>query len=165
MKSWTQRTREEAHLLNPAFCCATVTSACAGYVESSDQGLPFPFAFMVLPIILHKHTRESLPRNVRTSMPAWLHDHAEVRIGFYERLMALRMHTREALHYGLAFNWIAIGDEGSIHCIIPTTLVNRAVPLLEGDARECVARARFLGKWFGAAASIETTMAFWGIRP
>jgi len=81
MKPWTERTREEAHLLNPPFCCVTIASACAGYSESRDEPLPFALVFMVLPIVLHKQTRESLPRTTRTSVPAWLQEHAEARIG------------------------------------------------------------------------------------
>ncbi|MGH9891092.1 MAG: three component ABC system middle component [bacterium] len=165
MKSWATRTREEAHLLNPAFCCVTITSACAGYNESNGQPLPFALGFMVLPIILHKHTRESLPRTSRTSMPAWLQEHAEARLGFHERLTALRPHTREAMYYGLAFDWIAMGDSGVIRCVGPDTRINRAVRSLDGDARDCASRARFLGKWLGTTASTETTMALWGIRP
>jgi hypothetical protein len=165
MKPWAERTREEAHLLNPAFCCVTITSACAGYSESSDEPLPFTLAFMVLPIILHKHTRESLPRTSRTSIPAWFQEHAEARLGFHERLMALQPHTREAMRYGLAFDWIAMGDSGGIRCIAPEAQINRAIRSLGGDARDCVVRARFLGKWLGATPSTETTMALWGIRP
>lgn len=165
MKPWAERTREEAHLLNPAFCCVTITSACAGYNESSDQPLPFVLAFMILPVILHKHTRDSLPRTSRTSIPAWLQEHAEARLGFHARLMALQPHTREAMRYGLAFDWIAMGDSGVIRCVAPDALINRAVRSLGGDARDCVSRARFLGKWLGTTASTETTMALWGIRP
>jgi len=165
MKPWSERTREEARLLNPAFCCVTITSACAGYSESSNQSLPFALAFIVLPIILHKHTRESLPRTSRTSIPAWLQEHAEARLRFHERLMALQPHTREAMRYGLAFDWIAMGDSGVIRCVVPDALINRAVRSLDGDARDCVSRARFLGKWLGTTASTETTMALWGIRP
>ena len=165
MKPWAERNREEAHLLNPPLCCVTITSACAGYSESSGQPLPFALAFMVLPIVLHKHTRESLPRTSRTSVPAWLQEHAEARIGFHERLMALQPYTREALRYGLAFDWIAIGDSGVIRCVAPNRLTNRAIRSLGGDAQECVSRAHFLGKWFGTTASTETTMALWGIRP
>ena len=165
MKPWAERTREEAHLLNPAFCCVTITATCAGYSESRDQPLPFALAFMVLPIILHKHTRESLPRTIRTSVPAWLQDHAEARLGFYERLMALQPHTREAMHYGLAFDWIAMGNSGGIRCVATNALIDRTLRSLEGDAHDCVSRARFLGRWFGKAASTETTMTLWGIRP
>jgi len=166
MKPWTERIREEAHLLNPPFCCVVLSAACAGFKEPKDQLLPFGLAFMVLPIVLHKNTRESLPRNTRTSVPAWLQDHAEARIGFYERLMALKPHTREALRYGLVFNWMAImEDSGRIRCKITSNQINRAIRSLDGDAQECVSRARFLGKWFGTCASAETLMALWGIRP
>lgn len=98
-------------------------------------------------------------------MPAWLQEHAEARIGFHERLMALRPHTRETLRYGLVFDWLAIGESGVIRSVAPETLISRAVRSLGGDASECVSRARFLGKWLGAAASTETTLALWGIRP
>ncbi len=165
MKTWIERTREEAHLLNPPFCCITLTSACAGFTELSGQPLPFALAFMVLPIVLHKNTRESLPRTTRTSVPAWLQEHAEARIGFHKRLMALKPHTREAMRYGLGFDLMAMGDSGLIRCIVTNTRINRAIRSLDGDAQECVSRARLLGKWFGTSASTETLMALWGIRP
>ena len=165
MKPWTERTREEAHLLNPAFCCVTITAACDGYSASSDQPLPFALVFMVLPIILHKHTRESLPRTRRTSMPAWLQEHAEVKLGFYKRLMALQPHTREAMRYGLAFDWIAVGSSGGIRCVATKALIDRTIRSLDGDARDCVSRAQFLGRWLDNMSSTETTMALWGIRP
>jgi hypothetical protein len=165
MKPWAERTREEAHLLNPAFCCVNLTSACAGYSESNGQSLPFALAFIILPVILHKNTRESLPRDSRTSIPTWLQNHAEARLGFYERLMSLKAHTREAIRYGMAFDWLVMDDSGVIRCVAPDALINRAIRLLDGDARHCVSRARFLGKWLSTSASTETTMALWGIRP
>jgi ABC-three component (ABC-3C) system Middle Component 3 len=165
MKTWTERTREEAHLLNPPFCCITITSACAGFTELRGKSLPFALAFMVLPIVLHKHTRESLPRTTRTSVPAWLQEHAEVRIGFHKRLMSLKPHTIEAMRYGLVFDWMAMEDSGQIRCVVSSTQINRAIRSLDGDAQECVSRARLLGKWFGTRTSTETLMALWGIRP
>ena len=165
MKPWAERTHEEAHLLNPAFCCLTITAACAGYEESSDQSMPFAIVFMVLPITLHKHTRESLPRTSRTSIPAWLQEHADVKVGFHGRLMALQPYTRESMRYGLAFDWVVVGDSGGLRCVASNALIDRTIRSLEGDAHECVSRARFLGKWFGKTATTETTMALWGIRP
>jgi hypothetical protein len=144
MKPWAERTREEAHLLNPSFCCVTIASACSGYTESCGQTLSFALAFMVLPIILHKHTRESLPRTSRTSVPAWLQEHAEARIGFHERLMALQPFTREAMLYGLTFNcdWRRLRRH-SVHC---SEFANQPIHPLTG--RRCtglrVSRA-FLG--------------------
>jgi len=164
MKPWAQRIQEEAHLLNPAFCCLNIASASAGYSESDEQNLPFALAFMVLPIVLHRPTREALPATSRTSMPAWLQEHPEARLGFYERLMSLRPHTREALFYGLTFGWITIDSAGAIRCTARNALLNRALRSLGGDARDCVSRAKLFGKWLGTTASVETTMTLWGIR-
>lgn len=165
MKPWTKRTREESNLLNPPFCCVVLTTACAGFSKKSGQPLPFALAFMVLPIVLHKNTREFLPRSTRTSVPAWLMEHATVRVGFHERLMALKPHTREALRYGFTCDWLAMGHSGLIRCVVTGNQIDCAIRSLNGDAQECVSRARFLGKWFGTSASTETLMALWGIRP
>lgn len=165
MKSWAERTREEAHLLNPPFCSIVLTSACEGFYETNGQYLPFTLAFMVLPIVLHKNTRKSLPRTTRTSIPAWLQENPETRIGFHERLMALKPHTKEALCYGLSLNWLAIEASGCIRCAVAISRIDYAIRTLNGDAQECTIHARFLGKWFGKYALTETLMALWGICP
>ena len=165
MKTWTKRPREEAYLLNPAFCCIVITSTYVGYCDTNDIALPFPLSFMVLPILLHKDTREALPTNIRTSMPAWIQENATARILFHERLMSLKPHTREAINHGLLYGWLAFGEGGALQPAVSNTVVNRALRNLEGEARECVLRARFLGKWFASGGLAETTMALWGIRP
>lgn len=165
MRPWRERSPEEAYLLNPAFCCMIVIEACAGYSDSTDQPLPFALSFMVLPLTLHKRTRELLPRTTRTSIPAWLQNHTEARLGFHERLMALQPHTREAIRYGLGIGWITVDRPGGIRRVASDSLLRRGNRLLDGEARDCMSRARFLGKWLGKAASTETTMSLWGICP
>lgn len=165
MKSWGERSREEAYLLNPAFCSIIIVSACIGYRESNRQPLPFALVFMILPLILHKHTRESLPKKSNTSLPGWLQENCGAKLGFYDRLKALQPHTREALNYGLIFNLIGIDNSGSINSLINNNQVRKAFQVLDREDWECVAKAKILGKWFGNSASTETTMALWGIRP
>ena len=165
MKPWAERTREEAHLLNPAFCCLVVAAASAGYLESNQEPLPFALSFMVLPITLHRSTRETLPHTTRTSIPAWLQQHPEARLGFHDRLMALQPHTREAIRYGISFEWITVHRVGRIRCLASESSYRNALRLLDGDARDCLVRGRFLGKWLGGGASTATTMALWGVRP
>ena len=164
MRPWSERSPEEAHLLNPAFCCINLISACAGYSGSADRPLPFALCFVVLPITLHRRTRESLPKSIRTSIPAWLQRNTDARIGFYGRVMALRPHTREALHYGLGLGLIRVGQSGGLNAA-PESLVRTSIRSLDGEARECVTSAGFLGRWLRRSASTETTMALWGIRP
>jgi hypothetical protein len=165
MRTWTARPKEEAYLLNPAFCCTTLAAAMWGYADVKGQGIPFPLAFMVLPIVLHKPTREALPANTRKSMAAWFQDNTTARVLFYERLISLKPHTKEAIHFGMLVDWIVLRKGGLLQTTMRERDINQAIRKLADEARECVMRARFLGKWFAMAGPAHTVMAFWGIRP
>ncbi|MCC5859295.1 MAG: hypothetical protein JJT90_14140 [Ectothiorhodospiraceae bacterium] len=165
MKAWSVRPKEEAYLFNPAFCCTTLSVAMQNYVSVRSEGIPFPLAFMFLPIVLHKPTRESLPPNTRTSMAAWLQENSEARVLFHERLISLKPHTREAIQFGMLFDWIVPRNGGLLETTLSNAKVTRITRTLSDEARECVMRARFLGKWFAEAGETHTAMAFWGVRP
>jgi len=166
MRPWADRTKEEAYLLNPAFCCVVLTAAISGFVSvRQEDGVPFPFAFMFLPIALHKPTRDSLPATTRTSMAAWLQEHSDARVLFYERLVSLKPHTREAIQFGMQADWIGLDEGGFLGTSLTERDVERNVQAFDSDSRNCVMRARFLGRWFAAGGPTHTVMAFWGIRP
>jgi len=165
MRSWAFRPKEEASLLNPAFCCTTLATAIWGYSSVREEGVPFPLSFMFLPIVLHKLTRDSLPPNTRTSLAAWLQENSDARVLFYERLISLKPYTKEALQFGILFDWIVLKNGGLIETTLNDSNVNSIIRRLDGEARECVMRSRFLGKWFASAGATHTVMAFWGIRP
>jgi hypothetical protein len=67
MRTWTERSNEVAYLLNPAFCCAMLTSSVLDYTSIKSEGMDYPLVFMVLPIILHAPTRKALPPNISTT--------------------------------------------------------------------------------------------------
>jgi hypothetical protein len=165
MRTWALRPKEEAFLLNPAFCCTTLTAAIGSYASEKEKGVPFPLVFMVLPIVLHKPTRDSLPPNTRTSMAAWLQENSTARVLFYERLVSLKPYTKEAIQFGMLLDWIVPREGGLLEITLSESNINRAIQKLADEARECVMRARFLGKWFAAAGATHTVMAFWGVRP
>ena len=78
MSSWRGRPQEEVSLLNPAFTSTGLWSAARGYLKTDGSGrsdaLPFTLAFLVLPLVLHRQTRESLPTSTRTSVAVWASD-------------------------------------------------------------------------------------------
>ncbi|MBI3714819.1 MAG: hypothetical protein HY255_02360 [Betaproteobacteria bacterium] len=127
--------------------------------------MQFPLVFMVLPIALHKTTREALPAGGRTSLPGWLLENGEARINFAERVISLKPHTREAVSFGLASGVLHIEGGAIARTADGKRLANRALNLFEGEARECLLAARVIGKWFASIDSPETTMALWGIQP
>lgn len=165
MTSWPERPFEEANLLNPPFCCLGVTAAVIGYGDERGQGMPLPLVYMVLPIVLHRSTREQLPGNRRTSLPAWIQDNPSVRVLFYERLISLKLHTREAILFGSSRGWLSTGEDGSVLTRKRESSLRRAVQQREDEMKNCITKALFVGRWFAAAGSAATVMTLWGIRP
>jgi Family of unknown function (DUF6521) len=162
---WKDRPREFAHLLNPAFLGLLVVRASAGYTMESTFGLPFPLVFLALPIVLHRSTRDRLPRTIATKLTVWLEDLPEVRVGFPERVRALAPYAREGVRFALARD--AVRLTGDARLTVPDGAPARRE--LRGEAtdevNECLARANFVGRWLTGAGSMSTTFAIWGIRP
>jgi hypothetical protein len=156
---------EEANLLNPAFCCVTLTAFISGYQTLERAGVPFALSFLVLPIILHKSTRETLPRAATTSLAVWIQDNAIARIQFSERLISLRPHTREAIMFGINQKWIVFSAEGTLTTPLSESEIDRRIAKLSNEGRVYPRRAKVVGKWLASAGSAETVMALWGIRP
>ena len=165
MMAWRDRPIEEARLLNPAFCGTLISICAAEYYAEAERSMPFVFGLMLLPIILHKRTRECLPAATTTSMPVWVRQNMTVRITFYSRLMALKPHSTEAIRFAAQNQLISLQSDGSINSLLTVRQSDRNVRALNGEAKECAQRARMMGKWLAIAGSPTTVMALWGIRP
>jgi len=165
LDGWSDRSIEEAHLLNPAFCCTMLNSFIFGYSNIHSDGLPYPIIYMILPIVLHKSTRETLPKNTKKSLASWLHQNQKVRIQFYERLIALKPYTQEALIFGFTYDWFELHPKGKLTSKFNESQIKKMINSMSEEARECVLRARFIGKWFARAGSVPTLMYLWGVTP
>jgi hypothetical protein len=162
MRPWSTRSREAANLLNPAFCCTVLSAVVSNYSSQESLGMPYPLAFVALPVILHKQTRNSLPFNTRTSLAAWLEEKPIARVQFYERAISLKPFVREAILFGVIHNWLTI-ESGYLRSNHTDSKFRNSLQQLNGEARECVLRARLVGKWFAAAGSAETVMSLWEV--
>lgn len=164
MRAWSERTREEAHLLNPGFLGLVVWSAASGFHEADGAGLPFQLAFLVAPVTLHKGTREALPRSPRTSLAAWLEENPIFRAGLAERALALSPFVREGLLFGAAQDLFALAS-GRIVPAARSRGLARYLRESSDEVRDCINRAGFVSKWFASAGSPTTVMALWGVKP
>jgi hypothetical protein len=164
MLTWGDRPKEEANLLNPAFCCAVLTSAVVGYNELEPHGMLIPLAFLTMPIVLHKPTREMLPPNVRTSLPAWLQHHASLTVQLPDRMSALAPFVREAILFGIVHDWLVLQQDATIGTVFTRQRIRLNADQIMGEARECILRSNMVGKWFASAGTAQTVMTLWGIR-
>jgi len=157
--AWDSRPIEERVTLNPAFLALLLRQAAAGYQEETTRGLPLPLAFVALPIVLHRPTRESLP-GIRTSLPVWLQEHPFLREGFAARARAVAPAVREALTVGPASALVHLVDGG----LEPGAEPGKARHATT-ETRAIAAKAHFVGRWLGRAGDVATIYVLWGVKP
>jgi len=165
MKEWSERPTEVAYNFNPAFCGWLLREAADGYCSVTPAGLPFPLVFLILPVILHRPTRESLPRSTVTALHPWLREHPEVRVGLADRASQLAVIAREAVLFLSAHSLITLTNDAAL---VPSGKMARGkAPILAAseEIKTCVGKAKMVGAWFAEAGDVVTVFQMWGVRP
>lgn len=165
MTGWADRSHEERALLNPSFCATLLWHAARGHAAEGNVPLSLEESFLVLPFILHRGTRETLPRSGRTSLAAWLDEYPLARGRVVSRARFLLPFTKEALTFGGAHGLIRL-DSGRLHAAPDWQRpVNRVLRVSSDEVKSCAHRAAFIGKWFVQAGNAATVLALIGVRP
>src|ERR1700680_1438172 len=97
MRSLAERNYELAALFNPSFCGLILHSCVVHYQKQDVRGIPFPTTFLLLPIILSRPLRDSLPKTARTPFHLWIDREPYIKIGLARRASNLSQITRAAL--------------------------------------------------------------------
>ncbi len=166
MQAWSKRAIEEANLLNPAFCAVLLAKAAEEFAKKNQQPFPFALAFLVLPVVLHRGTRTSLPGSTITALLPWIQNNREQLVNFPERVRSLRAITREGILFGTQHDTLVVTESGGIAVgARRLSATDRRTGLFTDEARECVERAGFLGRWLAAAGTPAMIYSAWGIAP
>jgi hypothetical protein len=166
MQPWSTRVIEEANLFNPAFCATVLAKAADEFTKKAKRPLPFAVAFLVLPVVLHRGTRMVLPGSTVTSLLPWIQENRAELVDFALRVQRLRGITREALLFGVQHQTLEITGKGDVTIgASRQSATDRRTGLFTDEARECVDRAGFIGRWFAAAGTTATIFAAWGVAP
>jgi len=163
--AWRKQPIEQIRLLNPAFLGALLYCAADGYQQQGDRGgLPYALAFVVMPAVLQKATRDELPRAISTNLAAWLSVHPSALVGFPDRAKAIVPLVRQAIAVSCTGGLLRLNG----HQIVPVASARRlneygkfATP----EVIHCIKKAHFAGRWFAASGDYTTVMALWGVRP
>lgn len=162
--AWSERPVEQARLLNPAFIAALLWANAKGYGAVDEQGIPYPLSFVVIPVVLHKATRESLPRSTRTSLAAWLGENPHVHVRFAERAASLVPLVKEGLLFGVNGRLLDVSSWRIVAARRPRSMTGFLREASE-EVADCVKKAEFVGKWFSSAGEYTTVMALCGVAP
>ena len=165
MSRWELRAQEEANLLNPPFCALILSLAVEDYAKTLSDGMPYALAFLVLPIVLHKPTRELLPQRTTRALSSWLDEHEELRATFAERARALSPFVREALLFNLAHERLKLSEQGQLLVGTKSRGFSSYVASATAEVKDCLTKAQFVGRWLTSAGNVPTIFALWGVRP
>jgi Family of unknown function (DUF6521) len=165
MERWRLRAVEEANLFNPAFCAILLAKAADNFAKRASRPLPFPLAFLVLPVVLHRETRLALPHTTITSVLPWVQNNREHLVDFTSRVTQVRDITREALIFGVRHEMLALSESGDVTLGTRRRSVAKNADLFTNEVNDCLDRAAFVGRWFAAAGSTAAIFAAWGVAP
>lgn len=165
LSRWSQRPKEHARLLNPAFLAALTWATARGYSRNDRQGLPYHLVFVALPIVLHKATREALPGTTGASLVTWISDHPSVKVRFVERATSLMPLAKECILFGTQGRLLEMSSPYRITARRRPRTMGGFLDEASDEVRDCMDKAEFIGRWFSSHGDPKTVMALWGVAP
>jgi NRPS condensation-like uncharacterized protein len=162
MIPWDQRPREIRNLFNPAFCGLVLARGMEGFGWNNNQPMPFTLTLLILPLSLHKQSREIISKCSKTYFVKMLQAHPEIRIGFVQRAHSLFPYTMEAFAYLMSCGTIDINELGCISLRQGT--VRKSISGSQ-DTKDCQTVARLLGRKFAQLNDRITIYTTLGVRP
>jgi len=162
MKKWSERPFEIRNLFNPAFCGVVLLRGIEGFEEEDDSGMPFSLALLVLPLCLHKDTREVLSSNPRSYLLKTISNHPQMLVGFAERTRSLLPYTSEALGFTIQLQSFEVTSQGRLR------MRHKGIrKKIEGsrESIDCQRSAKIVGRNFAKIGDRVTIYTAMGIRP
>lgn len=162
MKRWDQRPFEIRNLFNPAFCGLVLFRALSGYEEEDARGMPFSLSLLVLPLCLHKDTREVIASSPRSYLLRTAEKNQQITVNFSDRATQMLPYAFEGFGLLMERGCIAVAENGRIQ-----TVPKKVRKTINGTAETiaCQKVARIVGREFARIADRATIYATFGIRP
>lgn len=162
MKRWDQRPFEIRNLFNPAFCALVLARALHGYEKEDARGMPFSLTLLVLPLCLHKDSREVIASRPRSYLLKTAEKNQQLMVGFADRVTQMLPYAFEGFGLLMERGCIAVVDDGRIK-----TVHKKVRKTIDGTAEtvSCQKVARIVGKEFARIADPATIYTTFGIRP
>lgn len=162
MKRWDKRPFEIRNLFNPAFCGLVLSRALQGYEEEDARGMPFSLTLLVLPLCLHKDSREVITSSPSSYLLKTTEKNQQLMVGFADRVTKMLPYAFEGFGLLMERGCIAVVEGGRIK-----TVLKKVRKTVDGTAEtvSCQKVARIVGKEFARIADRATIYTTFGIRP
>ena len=161
---WALRSAEEARIFNPAFCSELISRTVDEYHRTGKTPLSYMAAFLVLPLTLHKPTREVLPRRANTAFAGWVAEQAPLLVELPERTKRLQPISREALLFALRYELLSLDGAG----LLPGANAfprNVQLKVTTDEVTAVRSASALLGRWFARQGAQISVLRGLGITP
>jgi hypothetical protein len=162
VKRWDQRPFEVRNLFNPAFCGLVLFRAMQGYEEEDARGMLFSLSVLVLPLCLHKDSREMIAASPRSYLLNTTERNPQVQVGFSDRVTAMLPYAFEGFGLLMERGCISVVPDGRLKTV--PDKVRKTVTGTD-ETKSCQRVARIVGKEFARIADRVTIYTTFGIRP
>ncbi|MDX3533556.1 DUF6521 family protein [Streptomyces sp. MB09-01] len=153
------RSAEAQALLNPAFGAYLLASSIYAAESKRGQPMPWPSAFLILPLVLPAKARGSLPGNSTVSLMAWADANPLQQAAFAERAISLTGLTRMSLRMAVRHQAVDVTPLG-LRC----PRKPRPAPGFGQEITECARAAALVGRWLAVTDPNRAYTAL-GVRP
>ncbi len=164
MKRWDQRPFEIRYLFNPAFCGLVLFRALQGYEEEDTRGMPFSLSLLILPLCLHKDSRDVIAENSRSYLLRTTEKNQQVMVGFADRAAQMLPYALEGFGLLMERGCIAVATDGRIKTV-PKKIRKTIDAKGTTETISCQKMARVVGREFARIADRATVYTTFGIRP
>nr|WP_249181275.1 three component ABC system middle component [Burkholderia vietnamiensis] len=149
-------------MFNPAFCGLVLFRALHGYEEEDGRGMPFSLSLLVLPLCLHKDSREVIASSPRSYLLKIAEKNQQIVLGFPDRVTQMLPYAFEGFGLLMERGCIAVADDGRVQ-----TVARKVRKTVDGtpETVACQKVARIVGKEFARIADRATVYTTFGIRP
>ncbi len=162
MNSWNERIHEVAYLLNPAFCGRLLYSTINTYCIKTQHGFPFPLVYLVLPLVLHKETREKI--NSQKRLHVWAQQYPHLLLDFPQRASELIPITNEAIELLLQTGELILTSNAEFDISITGNNLTTN-KYADAEIKDCLRKCEHIARWFAGAGKVENTYIALGVRP
>lgn len=162
MKRWDRRPIEIRNLFNPAFCGLVLFRALQGYEEEDTRGMPFSLSLLVLPLCLHKDSREVIAGSSRSYLLKTAEKNQQIMVGFPDRAAQMLPYALEGFGLLMERGCLVVAEDGRIQ-----TVPDKVRKTTKGtdETVSCQRVARIVGREFARIADRATVYTTFGIRP
>lgn len=162
MKPWHERPIEIRNLFNPAFCGVLLARAIKAFEAEDDRGMPFSLALLVLPLSLHRLSRQTICASNKAYFLKVVESNPELLVGFAERARSYLPYTFEGFGVLMHTGCIQVTNDGRIK-LLPRRVSPKA--LGSPECQECEQAARLLGREFARLRDRVTIFTMLGVKP